>query len=118
MLGSPPVVGEAFLKPRRRVDFSLSLAQHRAAVHIKEEEVTMNLKKLLAATILVLSPLVMTGVSLMIPTLLMVLGLMLLQGPDLATRLRGIALLAFVRDILLSFRIDPVILLGDAVVLF
>ena len=54
----------------------------------------MNLKKLLAVTILVLSPLVMTAVSLMIPDLSAVLGVMLLtQGQGPATQLVGTLLL-------------------------
>ena len=53
----------------------------------------MNLRKLLAVAMLILSPLVMMAVSLMIPNLPLVLGLILLQNPE--TRQLGIAWILF-----------------------
>jgi hypothetical protein len=57
----------------------------------------MNLRKLLAMAMLILSPLMIAAVSLMIPNLVAVLGVMLLtQGQGPVAQLGGTLLLAFV----------------------
>jgi hypothetical protein len=60
---------------------------------LPEEERAMKQRKLLAITSLVLSPLVMLGVGLMIPTPSLVLGLILSQNP--VAHLIGIVWMAF-----------------------
>jgi hypothetical protein len=54
----------------------------------------MNLRKLLAATILVLSPLVIAAVSLMMPNLELVLVLMLIPDPETRRLVGSIIVLA------------------------
>jgi hypothetical protein len=82
------------------------------------KEGTMKLRKLLAVMILMLSPLVIIGISLMIPDLLAVLGVMLLtQGQGPATQLAGILLLIPVLWYIFGF-VPAIFIRGQITVLF